>query len=145
MHIDLQPELVYQDDYLKVEVDERAKYIYVEWLQSPGNEEFRNSFRVAGMISLEKKCEYWLSDARPIPFLDFGDQNWILREMKPLLRTSSLKKYARLSSMESINLLDVDRIYSSLTEDAKGDLKTQFESFTNKQAALSWLFADFDQ
>ncbi|WP_210465711.1 MULTISPECIES: hypothetical protein [Rufibacter] len=145
MHIDLQPELIHQDDYLKVEVDERAKYIYVEWLQAPATEEFRKSFRLAGMISLDKKCEYWLSDARPIPFLDFGDQNWILREMKPLLRTSSLKKYARLSSMESINLLDIHRIYSSIAEDDKGEFKTQFESFTSKQAALDWLFAEFDQ
>ncbi|RNI22002.1 hypothetical protein [Rufibacter latericius] len=145
MHIDLQPQLVHQDEYLKVEVDPNASYIYVEWLQSPGTEEFRHSFRLAGEISLQQKCQYWLSDARPIPFLDFADQNWVLREMKPLLMTSPLKKYARLSSMESISLLDIHRIYSSLTDEQEIEVKTQFESFTSKEAALDWLFSEFGQ
>ncbi|MBC3541139.1 hypothetical protein ACFSC6_03085 [Rufibacter sediminis] len=145
MHIDLQLRLVHQDDNIKVEVDENAKFIYLEWLQAPPTEEFRKAFHLAGMICLEYKCEYWLSEARPIPYLEFADQNWVLREMKPILIKSTLKKYARISSKESISLLDIHRIYSALNDEQDPNLKTHFESFTSKDAALDWLFSDFEQ
>ena len=145
MHIDLQPQLVHQDEFLKVEVDKNIKYIYVEWFTGPSAEEFRKSFFLAASIALEEKAEYWLSDARAIPFLDFADKNWVLREMTPKLLESPLKKYARLSTKESIGLLDIHRIYSALSSQQAIDFRTKFETFTSREAALEWLFLDFEQ
>jgi hypothetical protein len=143
MHIDLQLQLKHQDEFIRVEVDEQCKYIYVEWLKAPDTENFRESFQLAGTISLAHKCEYWLSDARQIPYLDFANQNWVLRAMKPLLMISSLKKFARLSSKESIGLMDVHRIYNTISETEGNNLFVQLESFSNKEAALDWLFSEY--
>ncbi|WP_207431526.1 hypothetical protein [Sabulibacter ruber] len=145
MHIDLQLELLHQDDYLKIEVDQKVKYIYIEWFKAPPKQDFRDSFLKAANMCLEQKSEYWLSDARVIPYIDFGDQNWILREMTPLLMESPLRKYARVSSKESIGLLDIHRIYSTLSSRPDLEKRTQFETFTNKDTALEWLFSDFDE
>ncbi|WP_181307086.1 hypothetical protein [Rufibacter sp. XAAS-G3-1] len=143
MHIDLQLQLVHQDDHIKVELDKRAKFIFVEWLKPPTTEQFRQSFELATTISSTNKCAYWLSDSRQIPYLDFADQNWVLRAMKPVLKTSSLMKFARISLKESIGLMDIHRIFNGFTTDESLHLSTKLESFTNKEAALDWLFSEF--
>ncbi|WP_205504371.1 hypothetical protein [Rufibacter psychrotolerans] len=145
MHIDLQVKLVYQDDYLKVEVDENVKFIYLEWFSPPATPQFREAFQAAARLALDLKIEYWLSDARVIPYLDFAEQNWVLREMTPLLMASPLRKYARLSTKESIGLLDFHRIYSALSSSPDLEARTQFEAFTDKDSALEWLFADYKE
>ncbi|AKQ45107.1 hypothetical protein TH63_04795 [Rufibacter radiotolerans] len=139
MRIDLNPVLVYSDEYIKVEIDEHVGYLYLEWLQKPNKEAFRRLFHYTVNLALEKGCSYWLSDARQIPYLDFGDQNWILREMAPLFLSSSIKKYARLTTKQGVGMLDIHRISSNLP----GDAEAQLENFTNKDAALDWLFSDF--
>ncbi|GGK85303.1 hypothetical protein ACD591_20045 [Rufibacter glacialis] len=144
MHIDLQPQLVYQDDFLLIEVDLNVKYIQLEWVSSPSTTQFQESFRTAATIALDIKGEYWLSDAKIIPFLEFSAQNWVMREMAPLLQISPLKKFARLSSKESIALLDMHRIYNTLANLQEVSLKTKFESFTTKEAAQEWLFSEYE-
>lgn len=65
--------------------------------------------------------------------------------MTPKLLESPLKKYARLSTKESIGLLDIHRIYSALSSQQAIDFRTKFETFTSREAALEWLFLDFEQ
>ncbi|GAB2533570.1 hypothetical protein [Rufibacter soli] len=139
MRIDLNPEVVHLDAHIKIEIDKEVGYFYLEWLQPPDGETFRRMFHFAVKIAVDKGCTYWLSDARSIPYLDFANQNWILRDIVPLILSSPLKKYARLTTKQSIGMLDIHRISSNLPEEAE----TQLENFTNKDAALNWLFSDF--
>jgi hypothetical protein len=62
--------------------------------------------------------------------------------MAPLLVNSKLKKYARISSRESLGLLDIHRVYSTLASEDQTQITTQFEAFSSKDAAVEWLFSD---
>ena len=141
ININLRP--VYQDDYLKAEIDPRVKFIFVDWFRHPGSQDFRNIFQKLADITIETRSEYWLSDARAIHYLEFADQNWLLREMAPLLKKSSLKKFARLTTKESLLLLDVVRVYDMLNQLKDLEIETKLEMFTNKEDAMNWLFTDF--
>ncbi|RNI28255.1 hypothetical protein EFA69_19520 [Rufibacter immobilis] len=145
MHIDLQLQPLHQDDYLKIEIDPHVSFIYLEWLKTPQNDTFRELFRMAVSLAVDLNSEYWLSDARTIPYLDFANQNWVIREVTPLLAASKLRKYARLSSKESIDLLDIHRIYETLSSQTNFTAITKFESFTSKEAAQEWLFSDYGE
>ena len=133
---------VYQDDYVKAEVDEAASFIYVEWFRHPDSQNFRRIFQKLTDITLETRSAYWLSDARAIRYIEFADQNWLLSEIVPKLKESQLVKFARLSTPESLALLDVVRIYDMVVKLVDVDLKDKMEVFTDKEAALEWLFAD---
>ncbi|MEJ8757237.1 hypothetical protein WG947_09540 [Pontibacter sp. H259] len=138
--VTLQPEVVYQDSYVRIEADSKAKYIFVDWLQHPDSASFRHCFSKAVSFTVDMQCEYWLSDARAIHYLEFADQNWLLEEILPILPNSKLKKFARISTVESIALMDVARIYSSMDKLSALTIKTQTEVFINKEDALEWLF-----
>lgn len=133
---------VYQDEYVKVEVDEAARFIYVEWLLHPDSHNFRRIFQKLADITLQTRSAYWLSDARAIRYIEFADQNWLLSDIAPRLKESQLVKFARLSTPESLALLDVVRIYDMVVKLVGIDLKDKMEVFTDKEAALHWLFAD---
>lgn len=133
---------VYQDEYVKVEVDEAARFIYVEWLLHPDSHNFRRIFQKLADITLQTRSAYWLSDARAIRYIEFADQNWLLSDIVPRLKESQLVKFARLSTPESLALLDVVRIYDMVVKLVGIDLKDKMEVFTDKEAALHWLFAD---
>ncbi|MBC5772708.1 hypothetical protein H8S95_01420 [Pontibacter sp. KCTC 32443] len=130
---------IYQDEYVKIEADDRAKYIFVKWTQHPKSEEFRKSFLKAAELTVENKYEYWLSDSRAIHYIEFADQNWILEHVAPLLPKVALKKFARLSTLESLSLMDSTRIYAML-EQLPFERNTQLEVFTTTEEALEWLF-----
>lgn len=140
--LSLQTAVLYQDEFINIELDAQARYISVEWLQHPTSEVFRERFHKAAELSNKHKCLYWLSDSRAIHYLEFADQNWMMAHIFPLLPDSHLVKFARITSIESIALMDTARIYSSLEHMQGTELKTQLEIFTDKESALEWLFRD---
>lgn len=142
MSIQLQLEQIYHDDYLKVEVDDKVKFIYVEWFKHPDSPDFRRLFYLLADITLATKSKFWLSDAKAIHYIAFADQNWLLREMLPMLQKSDLLKFARLTTEESLLQLDVVRVYSMVEQLTQFGIKTKLELFTNKVTALNWLFDD---
>jgi hypothetical protein len=144
MKININLQAVYQDDYLKVGIDQTVKFIFVEWFRHPSSQDFRSIFQKLADITIETRSEYWLSDARAIHYLEFADQNWLLREMAPLLKKSYLKKFARLTTKESLLLLDVIRVYDMVNQWTELGIETKLEMFTNKEDAINWLFSDFE-
>ncbi len=142
MHIQLQLKQIYQNDYLKVEVDEKIKFIYVEWFKHPDSPDFRRLFQQLAEMTLAAKSKFWLSDARAIHYLEFADQNWLLREMLPMLLKSDLLKFARLTTEVSLLQLDVVRVYTMVEQLTQLGIKTKLELFIDKVVALNWLFDD---
>jgi len=140
--MDLRTQEIYRDSKVAIEIDERLRYIYVEWQQHIKGDDFRKLFSDAAAIALDRKCHYWLSDARAIHFVEFADQNWMLREMTPLLLKSELIKFARISNKESMSLLDIQRVYSELNNLGPQRPATELEVFLTKEDALLWLFGD---
>jgi hypothetical protein len=135
----LQPETIYQDDYIRVELDIHAKYIYTEWLQHPSSDDFRKSFEKATELTITHGCHYWMSDSRAIHYLEFADQNWMLGHILPQLPKSSLQKFARITTFECLSLMDISRILATLEEVQGSELKTKLQLFTSKEDALNWL------
>lgn len=141
-HTDLQLQVIFEDDYVKAKVDEGHKFIFVEWLRHPGTIEFRKLFKKLTDFTRTHKIEYWLSDARAIHYLEFSDQNWLLQHIVPLLKTTTLKKFARVTTTEGLALMDVTRIYSGIEQRTDLGVKTEFDMFLTPEAALDWLFPD---
>ncbi|MBC5991998.1 hypothetical protein [Pontibacter cellulosilyticus] len=135
-----QLQTVYEDEYLKVEIDEKQSFIYVEWYKHPSSDKFRQLFQKLAAITIDNKIEYWLSDARAIHYLEFSDQNWLLQTVAPLLKKSTLKKFARVTTKEGLALMDATRIYSGIEQQRDFEVKTKFELFISKEAALDWLY-----
>ena len=144
MKIKLHLQKIYQDDYVRVELDETFRFIYVEWFQHPDSDTFRHIFQKLADLTIENKCQFWLSDARAIHYIEFADQNWLLQQMAPLLKTSNLKKFARLTTEESLALLDVVRVYNMVEQLTELGITTKLELFTTKEAALNWLMKDVE-
>ncbi|MER2997566.1 hypothetical protein [Pontibacter populi] len=132
--------IVYQDNYINIQLNDQLKFVYVEWLQHPPSEVFRQNFMKAVETCIDKKCEYWLSDSRAIHYLEFADQNWILELVYPLLPKANLLKFARVNTLESIALMDGARVCNTIEQLPEFKLKTQLEVFSSKEAALNWLF-----
>ena len=133
---------VYQDDYVKVETDNAARFLYAEWFLHPDSKTLWRNFKMLAELAVETKSLYWLSDARAIQYIEFADQNWLLNEIVPMLKISHLLKFARLTTTESLMLLDVTRVIDLVGKLTDLGVKTKLEQFTSKEAALAWLFAE---
>ena len=141
----LQTQVIFLDEFLKISWDDTIKLIYLEWLQHPISEAFRPRFTKAVALSIEKKSRYWISDSQSIHFLEFADQNWLANEMGPLCFKTQLKKLARITTIESFSLVDMNRIFAQLKRPGPGKVVTKFEEFLDKQEAFSWILADVER
>lgn len=139
-HTDLQLQTVLDNHYVKASIDEKHKFIFVEWLKHPDTLEFRKLFQKLTDLTIAHKMEYWLSDARAIHYLEFSDQNWLLQHIAPFLKISKLKKFARITTKEGYSLMDVIRIYEGIEQKVDFEVKTEFEMFLTQETALNWLF-----
>ena len=145
MNIKLQLQPIYLDDYLQVALDKNLTFIFIKWTQHPGSSDFRRLFQKLAELTIQNKCKYWLSDARAIHFIEFADQNWLLREMAPMLKKSNLVKFARLTTAENLAQLDVVRVMNQVEQLTGLGIGTKLDLFTNMEAALDWLFEDVGQ
>ncbi|AMM52558.1 hypothetical protein TH61_17110 [Rufibacter sp. DG15C] len=133
---------VFKDDLISIQIDKDLSLLYVEWFKHPQSSEFREVYQRLADIILGSQVKYWLSDARAIHYLELGDQNWIIKEMAPLLKQSKLLKFARLITKEGMEMMDVVRLYDQLEHNPELVVKTKFELFNNSEDALEWLLAD---
>ncbi|HEY4651295.1 MAG TPA: hypothetical protein VIG72_07760 [Pontibacter sp.] len=140
--IQQQPLLVFQTEDARIELDTARKYILVEWLRHPDSEGFRKNFAKALELAIAQGCLYWLSDSRAMHYLELGDQNWIIREITPILQHIPLVKFARLTTLQSLSMMDVPRVYDKLEQLPEWRQKAALEVFTNKADAVSWLFSE---
>ncbi len=145
MHVNLNLQPVYQNDFVLAQVDSTLKFIFVEWFKHPQSEEFRPIFKKLADLTIKLKITYWLSDAQAIHYLAIGDQNWIVTEIAPLFRNTQLMMFARLTSHTNLELLDAVQIISRVEKLRDLNINTQFELFTGKKEALNWLFSDLNQ
>jgi len=140
-HTILQTEVLYLDDFAKIACDTDASYIELEWLQHPTTEAFRKCFYRAVELAIEMGAVNWLSDARAIHYIDFANQNWVIEHILPMLPKTKVKKFARITSLESISLMDTGRIYSCLDELSSKTQKLTLADFTTREDAMDWLLA----
>ena len=143
MRPSLQTQVVFSNNCIRIEVDVTAGIIFVEWLRHPSSLEFRRLYQKASDISFEYNCLYWISDARAVHYLEIADQNWILRELAPRLKTTSLLRYARVMTEDGVAMLDAARVRDNVMNSpylTEGKFQVQF--FLDKESALEWLLSE---
>lgn len=141
-NLKLDPKTIYQDQNLIVKIDEEHKFMYAEWLQHISGQDYRAQFEKLKELSEVYKIEYWLNNARMVHYVNFSDQNWLLQIMVPFIKTTTVKKYARLTSQEGLAMMDISRVIDVIDQIPDFKSKTQFESFISMDAALNWLFVE---
>jgi len=140
-----QLEVIIQDEFLKISWDEQIKLIYLEWLQHPISEAFRPRLQKAAELAKEKQCHYWLSDSQAVHYLEFADQNWLAYEIGYMLYNSDMKRLARITTIESFSLVDINRVFNYVRNNCLGSAKVEFDEFLDKQEAFNWILSDVDQ
>ncbi|PIQ20275.1 MAG: hypothetical protein COW65_15950 [Cytophagales bacterium CG18_big_fil_WC_8_21_14_2_50_42_9] len=139
-----QLKVIFLDEFLKISCDETIRLIYLEWLQHPVSEAFRPRFQKATELAKEKNIQYWLSDSQAIHYLELADQNWLVQEFKLILSHSNMKKFARVTTIESFSLVDMSQTFNRFNN-GLDKLKVEFEEFLDNQEAMNWILADVDQ
>ena len=57
---------------------------------------------------------------------------------------SQLKKFARITTVESSSIVDMNRIFNYLRNNKFIKTQASFEEFLDKQKALNWILTDID-
>ena len=86
-----------------------------------------------------------MNDCQAIHYLEFADQNWLAQQIELVFSDSKIKKFARVTTIESFSLVDMNRIFKLLRNGKLGKAGVEFEEFLDKQEALNWLLTNVDQ
>lgn len=131
-------ETVYQNEFIKVEVNQTCFYIEATWLQQPTSADFRDQLKIVMDYALTHHLNNALFDVRARAYLEMADQNWLLREVVPMFLHSKLK-FAYLVSQTTLAAMDIHRIKAAI--EGNPDFKNNIEMnlFLDKEEAKTWL------
>jgi hypothetical protein len=138
---DLHPQRIFTNEYIHIELDKNLGYIATEWLQHPSSEEFRRYMMLGATLIKEHRCQYCLSDARKVFYIEAADQSWLVREIIPLV-VSSARKVARIMTKDGLAMMDMQSVLGKVSEEKTLASKIEIEVFLDKESALEWLFKE---
>lgn len=113
--------------------------------QSGGSStQFRsNLLQLADLMALHS-CRRLLIDARAVLYLELADQHWVMRHLVPLLSPTPLELQACVVSQVSLELMDTDRMFANLSNQANLEGKMiASRFFLDASHAREWLFQGF--
>lgn len=82
---------------------------------------------------------YLMGDVRALYYLKVEDANWIWDNILPIVKTSSVIKWARVENPSSMVELNSLQIKQKLQEEGTLKSELQFETFVDEESALHWL------
>ncbi len=128
------------NEYLQISLLEDDELLQTQWLRKVNAEEYRAAVLKMRDIVLESHVKYWLIDSRKLNGVPYADQQWIKREIAPIVANSRLEKFARVLTEDVFNYIAFENLLQGITE----DLKTRVEigQFTSVEAARAWLLMD---
>ncbi|MCX2740290.1 hypothetical protein [Pontibacter anaerobius] len=88
-------------------------------------------------LIFENNFKLWLADSRLLAHVTFEDQQWIMKEVIPLLLKSQLQKVARVVNADVFSYITFENMMSKAHENY--NVEGHMEQFTSIDAALSWL------
>ncbi|WP_347156772.1 hypothetical protein [Pontibacter chitinilyticus] len=124
-------------DYIRLEVNKEKHLLYSLWLRETTSEELRQGVLQFLKVIQEAEIWYWVLDARVLRSPSFTDQQWILKEVSPVLIHSSLLKLARIGNNDVFNYITYENIAEKTHEQFKA--KAEFAQFTSYEAAMDWI------
>lgn len=124
------------EDYLEIKLYEDSNFLYSKWKRSVSSEEYRAGVRKL-MRLLQQEVYYWVMDSEKLPTLIISEQQWLLRELCPLLANSQLKKLARIGNGDIFS----DLVIENLAEQASQIYSYQlaFKQCKTHEEAMEWL------
>lgn len=138
--LDRNTRLIADDDCYRVEIHQSTSLMYVLWKCHLEGDALREKYLALLQMANTQKPNCWLGNARAMYYTTLQDAKWIFEYFLPILIKSSIKKYARLESPQSLLILDSlhlqDKI-NDLAQQTTGELEFQF--FTDEELAMDWL------
>ena len=131
-------EIVYHNDFIRVEVNEAKSYIQTTWLQQPTSQNFREQLKRVADIALAGQLTKALFDVRARAYLEIADQNWLIREIVPLFCEKTLW-FAYVVSKTAYEIMDVHRIQEAIEKNKPLTEHLKIEIFLLPEEAEAWL------
>ncbi|MEJ8801251.1 hypothetical protein [Pontibacter sp. H249] len=135
-------EVIAEDEFYRVEMHETTSMLYVHWKCHLEGDALREKFLTILKLIKNFKPRRWLGNAKATYYTTVQDARWLFEEFIPILVSSSVNKYARVETANSLLLLDSLRLQEkleSLPNMATGTF--EFSFFTDEEQAYTWLLA----
>ncbi|PRY10019.1 hypothetical protein CLV24_11687 [Pontibacter ummariensis] len=124
-------------DFLLLQVDGKKKLLRSKWLRPVSSEELKEGIGVVGQCIVSEDSAYWLSDARLLNTITFVDQQWVVREIAPLIANTNLQKFARIVTADVFNYISFENMVQRIKEEHS--VIAELGQFTSEGAATDWL------
>lgn len=108
------------------------------WLRSVSSQEYRMALLQQQEIILQHEVKYWLIDSRALSGITFPDQQWLGRQLIPVLLQSKLRKVARVVNTDVFTYIAFEEQIRKVKR--KYNFKTAIEQFSSPEAAKNWLY-----
>jgi len=131
--------LIYANEDVQLEVDEKNTCLQLTWLQHPSSDSFRHIITCASNYALAHQINSWMCDMRKIAYLEVSDQNWLVREIFSAFDPKRQHEYAYVVSTEGHELYSSYHIHNLVQEDASLKENIHVEIFFEKEIAQMWL------
>ena len=131
-------ETTYQNEFIKVEANFEYNYIKITWLKHPNSEIFRKETLNFSQFALKYNLNNILFDVRERTSLKEIDQNWLVNQIFPLFKNTSIR-FAYLISLEDFDIMDTYQIHDHILTNPKYDKIATGMIFLNEEEAQNWL------
>ena len=134
--------LVADDNIYLVEMHQSTSMMHVHWKQHVEGELLKEKFQALLNIIKRFKPKRWLGNARAMHYTTIQDARWFFRTLLPQLIESSVMRYARIETRNSLMALDSMNLQDWLNSLPEGDKAPfEFRFFYEEEPALEWLHA----
>ncbi|OKL40326.1 hypothetical protein [Pontibacter flavimaris] len=124
-------------EYLTSRIVPEEDLLHITWMRPVSTEEYREGLHAIKQLILDQSTRLWLADSRRLSHVTFEDQQWIIKELIPLLLKSQLQKVARVVKADVFTYISFENMMSKAQENL--NVHVQMEQFTTVESALGWL------
>ncbi|AKD03898.1 hypothetical protein POKO110462_03050 [Pontibacter korlensis] len=140
MESEQEKKVVLQDnERYKIEVDITNSILYVKCRKHLEADALHAKYLSILDIINTYKLKYLLTDVRSIHHLNLKDASWLISNVIPAMKDSTLLKYARLEDAGSMLHLNSMHLKCKLDTETPEARVLQFETFVDEESALHWL------
>jgi hypothetical protein len=129
--------LVYEDEFLKLFWDTRARYHIADWTGRASGQKLRSAAYACVNASRANPGKGWLADVTRAEMIAPADQTWLVEDFYPRLARNGVRNVAFVVAASALAQIPVKRMNASYGEkDA-----IEFAYHPSRSAAASWLAA----
>jgi len=124
------------EDYLEIKLYQESNFLYSKWKRSVSSEEFRAGVRKLLRILQQEEVYYWIMNSEKLPTLIISEQQWVLREVCPLLANSQLQKLAFIGNGDAFSYLIIENLAERASQTHSYQLA--FKQCKTQEEAMLW-------